>query len=398
MVRTRRPGGAPEQALREPFADRYVVVFQADPCQQQAPVVEVDEGVVDDVERVGDLAEEAAQRPREAVGRLARGAEPHQQREGRHGAERVVDSVHPAGVGPADAGHGEQRHDRQTAPPEGAADAERPAAAEEAVEEQSGREGEQHAEHAAEKLHARERVADADVAQRPECGVEGQPGSGCGDQRGEGAGRQAVDEECIAEIGDVLEEQRPARAVERVHLAQTADLAPHGRREEQGVEQRGDGQRPEAHGRHVPHGALLHVEHRAAEQRPEQDHRVQAHETPLEELPGREVPPAVVVGVSDDEAREDEEEVDGQVAVVDALVEVARGVGLEQVEADDHEGRHAAQSVEDRVVGFRIGEGAGRSLWHGVGGRLVSVIFPAFRRAAVRPCVRRSGRWLRGRR
>ena len=92
---------------------------------------------------------------------------------------------------------------------------------------------------------------------------------------------------------------------------------------------------------------------------------MQAHETPLEERHGREVPPAVVVGVSDDEAREEEEEVDGQVAVIDALVEVARGESLEQVEADDHEGRHAAQSVEDCVVGFRVGKGSVQRLCHG---------------------------------
>ena len=50
--------------------------------------------------------------------------------------------------------------------------------------------------------------------------------------------------------------------------------------------------------------------------------------------------------------REDEEKVDGQIAVVDPLVEMAGRIGFEQMEPDDHDRRYAAQSVEDVVVGF----------------------------------------------
>ena len=64
--------------------------------------------------------------------------------------------------------------------------------------------------------------------------------------------------------------------------------------------------------------------------------------------------PAVVVGVTDDETRKYEEKIDGQIAVVDPLVEMAGRIGFEQMEPDDHDRRYAAQSVEYVVVRFGV--------------------------------------------
>ena len=65
--------------------------------------------------------------------------------------------------------------------------------------------------------------------------------------------------------------------------------------------------------------------------------------------------PTVIVGISDDEAREQEEEIDGQVAMVEALVDGTCGKALEDVVADDQQGCYAPQSVQKFVVWFRVG-------------------------------------------
>ena len=69
---------------------------------------------------------------------------------------------------------------------------------------------------------------------------------------------------------------------------------------------------------------------------------MEAHKTPLEEIPRRHPVPAVVVGVADDKAGEREEKVDGEVAVIEDLCGGAVGVGLEEVKGHDDQGGHAA--------------------------------------------------------
>ena len=75
-------------------------------------------------------------------------------------------------------------------------------------------------------------------------------------------------------------------------------------------------------------------------------HGLQADQPALEEVADGHLFPPVVVGVADDEAGENEEEIDGQVSVIDFLVQMTGGVGFEQMEADDRQGCHSAQSVQ----------------------------------------------------
>ena len=82
---------------------------------------------------------------------------------------------------------------------------------------------------------------------------------------------------------------------------------------------------------------------------------MQTDQPPLEKILYRHLfLPAVVVGVTDDETRKYEEKIDGQIAVVDPLVEMAGRIGFEQMEPDDHDRRYAAQSVEYVVVRFGV--------------------------------------------
>ena len=81
---------------------------------------------------------------------------------------------------------------------------------------------------------------------------------------------------------------------------------------------------------------------------------MQTDQTALEEIAVGHASPAVVVGIADDEARKDEEEIDGQIAVVDDLVGMARGMRLEKMKGHDDQRRDAAQTVEDRIMGLRV--------------------------------------------
>ena len=64
--------------------------------------------------------------------------------------------------------------------------------------------------------------------------------------------------------------------------------------------------------------------------------------------------PSVVIGITDNESRQNEKEIDGQVSVIESLVDGACCKTFENMIQNNHEGRHTAQSVEDFVMGFSI--------------------------------------------
>ena len=71
-------------------------------------------------------------------------------------------------------------------------------------------------------------------------------------------------------------------------------------------------------------------------------------------------PETVVVSVANHEAGKDEKEIDSQIAVVDDRDDRSagsEGESLENVIKDDQQSGYAPQSVEELVMGFRIGEG-----------------------------------------
>ena len=108
---------------------------------------------------------------------------------------------------------------------------------------------------------------------------------------------QAVDKQGVEQVADVFEEQRPAGAVQREHLAVAADViarARSGRDEEQGAQQ-GQHDHRCGHAGAVPlFAALEHVEHHA-QHGAHHNHGVQADEAPLEEIAqGQRLAPAVI--------------------------------------------------------------------------------------------------------
>lgn len=322
-------------------------VFVLDPG-----IIEVDERVVHHVQRVRNVPQKFADPGRHPVRRLSRSPETDEQRKEDYGAQGVVQPVHPQMFASPDARHGQQRHDRQGADPERAPN---PHGLEHTRKQQSGRESEQQAQRAAEHVVPVHGEPDADVAEGSPDGERRQPAAGEQHQHGKRPGRKLTDEESVEDIADILEKQRPARAVERIHFTQPPDFGTGRRRNQQRVQQRGRQQHGYGHRRDIPDGTALKIEHDGPDHGPHDDHRMQTDQPPLEKILYRHLfLPAVVVGVTDDETRKYEEKIDGQIAVVDPLVEMAGRIGFEQMEPDDRDRRYAAQSVEYVVVRFGV--------------------------------------------
>lgn len=137
------------------------------------------------------------------------------------------------------------------------------------------------------------------------------------------------------------------------HLAVASDLghcARERRQHEQAEQKRGDDGRG-ADSRAVPSLAALDNERDDAEQDADDDHRLQTYDAPDDKASGGHAAlPAAVVCVADDKARENKEKVDGEVAVVETLVDGRCGESLEDVIPDDKQCGDAAQAVEYLVA------------------------------------------------
>ena len=220
--------------------------------------------------------------------------------------------------------------------------------------QQSRREREQQPQRPSGYVVARQREPRAYVAVGTPYGKRRQSASGEQHQRREHLGRQPADEQRIEDVADILVKQRPARTVQREHFGHAPDLHAGRGRNHAGVHQGRCQQHRHRDFRDVPYGAALKVEHDGSDHRADYHHRMQTDEPSRDKLPYRHSFPPVVVGVADHEPRQNEEEIDGQIAVVDSLIDVTCRKGFEHVKPDDHQRRYAAQSVEYVVVGFRI--------------------------------------------
>ena len=150
--------------------------------------------------------------------------------------------------------------------------------------------------------------------------VDGQTGREP-DEDAEADFRETTDDDRIENVGYIFPQQRPGRSVERVDLLPSAYVH-RGRSGEHQAAEQDDYES-------FPPGSLHYEREKrsVAEVEPEctyegahYDHRLESYQSPQIEVPLRHAPPAVVVGISDDEARQDEKEVDGEIAVVYYLV------------------------------------------------------------------------------
>ena len=270
-------------------------------------------------------------------------------------------------------GHDQSGRDQQRAPPESAPHADRRT---EAREQQPREEGIQQTREADVDLFRGDApAADDGVGRRAVGGKQAEQVEiqrevqrqhrGPGHEQPQHEFREAPDDEGIEDIGDVFVEQRPCGAVQRAGLAPAADVPRRQRGQHRTAQQADQQHLPPLYSGDHREGRGPEVEEQRADERPHDDHRMQAHQAALEEVLEGHAVPAVVVGIADHEAREHEKEIDGQVAVVENLVGRTFGVGFQQVEGHHDHRRHAAQSVEDFVAGFR-GQVTGCSRRHRV--------------------------------
>jgi len=168
--------------------------------------------------------------------------------------------------------------------------------------------------------------------------------------------RKLADADSVEDVRDVLEEEGPGGAIERVHLVPPPDV--HGRK------QRQKGEADQHHKQHLPNGRpadqrkrrpCLEIKEGRPNDTPHDHHGLQANQTAFIEVPLAHLPPTIVVGIGDHESGKKKKEIDGQIAVVQNLLRViASGIDLEGMEHHDDQGGYATQTVEDLVVALSV--------------------------------------------
>ena len=228
----------------QPPAHRLIIKFQAEPGQQDAACIDgesrgphfaerivfvfdqprveqVHHGVVDGIERIGDVACKPAYPGGMFVRRLSGSGQPHQQREHEEDAEHFVQTVQADALFTFYIRNAEQCEQHGCTNPEGPLDFD---GLEVARKQHTQCEGEEHAQQSAQEVGAIQcpSYTDHAVSHHVEQSEPSQTYSRQDGQQGQHLVAQAVDEERIEDITDVFEEERPARTVQRKHLAVAA--------------------------------------------------------------------------------------------------------------------------------------------------------------------------------
>lgn len=295
-------------------------------------VEEVHKGIVYRVEGIGDVAEEAGHL---AVGRTGPGGKPHDKGKDYDEEGDDVEAVLPWLQGRADEGYGKgyqkgRGGDEESEPHFPGGGGGRIEAHKEACHEHTEAIGEEHAYHAPAEAAVDEAPSHAKIAEA-EHGIGECQATDEGEKCEKGR-RETTQEEGIEHIADVLEEETPVWAVEGIHLAVSSDIgteAGPARHEEEGHHE-GEGYPAGRSVMAAPIHSALNEEGDEAQYGTGNDHVIEAYETAERELAGGEAfLPTPVVGIADDETGEEEEEIDGEIAVVAGLgVDAAAGCHL----------------------------------------------------------------------
>lgn len=321
---------------------------------------------MDDVEGIREVAKEAIQAHPAGRGRTLRRAQPkhgREQHDDTHGLEKAV-PAHGSTAG--NVGHHRHEQHQHRSQDKRATHAHWTEAA---SHKHTKRVGERHAQQTTPEVHSIERPANAEHTHTEriahKCPRQQRPLRG--GKQGKHARTEAVKEEGVEDIADILKKQRPRGAVEGKHLAIAAHLArasghsgqhKHGRKQSQhGVRER--------HTAAIPLLATLHQEGHQTHNGGPKHHGVKPNHAAAEETGESEAtPPTVVIGIADDETREQEEEVHGQIAMVEmpnraiahAVYRLGKGKALEDMMKNYDESGHTAQSIKQLVVRLGVGK------------------------------------------
>lgn len=179
-----------------------------------------------------------------------------------------------------------------------------------------------------------------------------------GYEQRQAAATETTDEEDIEEIGHVFIDQRPLGNVEGEKFFIAANiiggrLGNHQEAEDDVEEELPNGGGGDA-GIVV---AGLEIEEGCSEQDAEEHHGLKTNEANLAEIPARHLAALKpgIIGITDDETGEDEEEIDGEEAVVEVLIDGVVGEGFAEMEDDDHQGSYTAKTIENIETGLGRG-------------------------------------------
>lgn len=380
---------AAKPAAREPSSDGHIIEAQRQPSQHHAAhyhqqrlppasgeriglradeerVEKVEERVVDDVERIREVAKKAIQAHPAGRDRTLRRAQPKHGREQHNDAHSLEKTIPAHGGAAGNVGHHRHKQHQHRSQDKRATHSHRTEAAR---HEHTKRVGERHAQQTAPEVHPIKRPAYAEHThtERIAHKCPRQQSPLCGSKQGKHARAETVEEERIENVADILKEQRPRGPIEGEHLAIAAHLtraSRHGGQHQHGGKQSQHGMR-EGHAAAIPLPASLHQKGHQAHNGGQNHHGMKTDHAAAEETGEAETaPPTVVIGIADDETRKQEEEVHSQIAMIEmpdraiahAVYRLGKGKALEDMMKNNEQGGHPAQSIEQLVVRLGVGK------------------------------------------
>ena len=178
-----------------------------------------------DVQRVGDISEEGADLFGDAMFHIADGAEVDDHRKNKYHHDGFIEAVGPNVIPPTDPWQAENGDQQQTGEEKSIFTCFQ---RHHSAQQHTCHIGEEEAREAYAQLFRGERPATDEIARL--VGQYEVEGCGCGDanQDEEDAVRQFSQDERVKNIGDVFQEERPCRAVERMHFGPALDVHRYG--------------------------------------------------------------------------------------------------------------------------------------------------------------------------
>jgi hypothetical protein len=170
----------------------------------------------------------------------------------------------------------------------------------------------------------------------------------------------------VKDIGDVFQEERPGRAVKRVHLGPALDVHGYRNRDQCVSDDKGEQELCNGGiGNIWKYVRLLEEKENSAEGHAQDDQRMQADQSSFKEVPDGHGVPSVVIRMGHDVAGEHKEKIHGEVAMVyKEFMVVSFAEQFKGVHDNDHDGRDAAQGIQDEQVFFGVNERGLRGWLH----------------------------------
>ena len=241
---------------------------------------------MNDIQRIRNIAQELADTGRSLVAGHTRCTEPYDGRENEHDAAHFEDTVHADTVYTWEERHTEQGEQQNDGQPEDTTDTYR---LEVTGQQHTEREREHHAKESAEDI---DRIAngpshtDTFITRHIAHCKPNIDDTQHSHQHRQSLGRQTADEQSIADIANVFEEQRPTRTIQRKHFAIATHFVSSTRpsRDETASKQKRQYDTGSRSNGTIPLGTTTQQESNCTDDGTHDNHRMQTNQTTLEEI------------------------------------------------------------------------------------------------------------------